>query len=285
MKKSLLAITAGVVLSLSFLANAAPIKDTKKVADLQLWRLDCGTVQVNELNQFSDTFQYTGQSKTLTDSCYLIQHNDELMLWDTGLPAELLNAKFTKDAMSPRLNRTLIDQLSQINIKPDDIDIVGISHYHFDHTGQAAMFPKAKLLIGEDDLAVLKKTPPQADINTAALSPWLEGNSAIEPVSSDHDVFGDGSVTMINTPGHTPGSHSLLVRLPETGAVLLSGDTVHFNEQVTNNNVPPFNTDRAQSLASMDRLYGIAKNVPAKLIIQHEPEHIKLLPTFPKSAR
>lgn len=285
MKKSLLLVATGIAFALSFSAQAASAKTLEKAAALQLWRLDCGTVQVNELNQFSDTFSYTGQSKTLTDSCYLIRHNDKLILWDTGLPVALLNAKFTTDPMSPKLNRTLVDQLSQINIKPDDIDMIGISHYHFDHTGQAAGFPKATLLIGDNDLAVLKQTSPPADINTKALSPWLEGNSSIESVSGDHDVFGDGSVTMINTPGHTPGSHSLLVRLPETGAVLLSGDTVHFNEQVTNNNVPPFNTDRAQSLASMDRLYGIAKNVPATLIIQHEPKHIKLLPTFPNSAR
>ena len=90
---------------------------------------------------------------------------------------------------------------------------------------------------------------------------------------------------MVNTPGHTPGSHSLLVRLPKFGPVILSGDTVHFNEQVTNNNVPSFNTDRAQSLASMNRLYGIQKDLPATLIIQHEPEHIKLLPAFPQSVR
>ena len=285
MKKLLLSVTTGFAFALSFSANAAPAKTIEKAADLQLWRLDCGTVQVNELNQFSDTFSYTGQSKTLTDSCYLIKHNDKLMLWDTGLPEKLLNAKFTKDAMSPRLNRTLIDQLNQINIKPDDIDMVGISHYHFDHTGQAAMFPKAKLLIGENDLAVLKQTPPPSGIDAAPLSPWLKDGSHIESVSGDRDVFGDGSVIMVNTPGHTPGSHSLLVRLPKFGPVLLSGDTVHFNEQVTNNNVPPFNTDRAQSLASMDRLYGIQKALPATLIIQHEPAHINLLPAFPQSAR
>ncbi|WP_367109765.1 N-acyl homoserine lactonase family protein [uncultured Psychrobacter sp.] len=285
MKRILLAVVSSAALSLSFSANAAATEIAKNEANLELWRLDCGTIQVNVLNQFSDTFSYTGQSKTLTDSCYLIRHNDELMLWDTGLSKELLGAKITKDAMSPRLNRTVVDQLQQINIQPEDIDIVGISHYHFDHTGQATDFPNAKLLIGEDDLQVLKQTPPPADINTAALSPWLEGNGLVEAVSKDHDVFGDGSVVMIDTPGHTPGSHSLLVRLPETGAVLLSGDTVHFNEQVTNNNVPPFNTDRAQSLASMDRLYGFVKNIPATLIIQHEPEHIKLLPAFPSSAR
>lgn len=273
--------TAAVALALSVSVQAA----TTKPADLQLWRLDCGTIQVNELQQFSDTFNYVGQSKTLTDSCYLIRHNKQLMLWDTGLSEALLNAKFTKEAMSPTLTRTLKDQLQQINIKPDDIDIIGISHYHFDHIGQAAQFPKAKLLIGADDLAALKQTPLPFGADPTPLAPWLKGSSAVEPVSGDHDVFGDGSVMMIDTPGHTPGSHSLLVRLPKFGAVLLSGDTVHFDEQVTNNNVPPFNTDRAQSLASMDRLYGIAKNVPATLIIQHEPAHIKLLPTFPQSAR
>ena len=281
MKKYVLALAAGLSFVIAGSANAAGSDS----AELELWRLDCGTIQVNELQQFSDTFNYNGKSKTLTDSCYLIRHNKQLMLWDTGLPEALLNAKFTKDAMSPRLNRTLKDQLQQINVKPDDIDMVGVSHYHFDHVGQAAQFPNAKLLIGSADLAALKQTPLPFGADPAPLAPWITGSSSVESVSGDHDVFGDGSVMMIDTPGHTPGSHSLLVRLPKFGAVLLSGDTVHFNEQVANNNIPPFNTDRAQSLASMDRLYGIAKNIPATLIIQHEPEHIKLLPAFPKSAR
>lgn len=285
MKGFLLAVAAGITLSLSVSATAATNAVPTKAADLQLWRLDCGTIQVNKLEMFSDTFNYAGQSKTLTDSCYLIRHNDQLMLWDTGFPEAKLNAKFTNDPISPRLNRTLVDQLQQINIKPDDIDIVGISHYHDDHIGQAIKFPKAKLLIGQDDLKVLKQTPPPTGVNTAAFAPWLTGGSPVDAVTVDRDVFGDGSVVMVNTPGHTPGSHSLLVRLPKFGPVILSGDTVHFTEQVTNNNVPSFNTDRAQSLASMNRLYGIQKDLPATLIIQHEPEHIKLLPAFPQSVR
>ena len=267
-----------------FIASPALAAPTNNV-DLELWRLDRGTIQVNELQQFSDTFNYIGKSKTLTDSCYLIRHNKQLMLWDTGLPEALLNVKFTNEAMSPTLTRTLTDQLKQINIKPDDIDMIGVSHYHFDHVGQAAQFPKAKLLISNADFAALKKTPLPFGADPTPLAPWLKGKSTVDPVSGDRDVFGDGTVTMLNMPGHTPGSYGLLVRLPKTGTVLLSGDAVHFNEQIINNNVPPFNTDRAQSLASMARLTGITKNMPATLIIQHEPEHIKLLPTFPKSAR
>ena len=277
----LLGFAANLVLS----AHAAPMETAEKPADLQLWRLDCGTIQVNKLEMFSDTFNYKGDRKTLTDSCYLIRRNDQLMLWDTGFPEALLNAKFNNDPISPRLNRTLVDQLKQIKIKPDDIDIVGISHYHSDHIGQAIKFPKAKLMIGAGDLEVLRQNPPPSGVDAAAFEPWLKGGSAIDSVDVDRDVFGDGSVIMVNTPGHTPGSHSLLVRLPKFGPVILSGDTVHFNEQVTNNNVPSFNTDRAQSLASMDRLYGIKKDLPATLIIQHEPEHIKLLPAFPQSVR
>ena len=283
MKK--LSIVLGFAASLVLLAHAAPMETAEKPADLQLWRLDCGTIQVNKLEMFSDTFNYKGDRKTLTDSCYLIRHNDQLMLWDTGFPEALLNAKFNNDPISPRLNRTLVDQLKQIKIKPDDIDIVGISHYHSDHIGQAIKFPKAKLMIGAGDLEVLRQNPPPSGVDAAAFEPWLKGGSAIDSVAVDRDVFGDGSVIMVNIPGHTPGSHSLLVRLPKFGPVILSGDTVHFNEQVTNNNVPSFNTDRAQSLASMDRLYGIKKDLPATLIIQHEPEHIKLLPAFPQSVR
>ena len=298
MKGNLLAVATGIALSLSFSATAATNISTNtttksattqsminKPADLQLWRLDCGTIRVNNLEMFSDTFNYIGESKTLTGSCYLIRHNDQLMLWDTGFPEKMLNAKFTNDPISPSLNRTLRDQLQQINIKAEDIDIVGISHYHGDHIGQAIEFPKAKLLIGADDLKVLKQTPPPSGVDAAAFAPWLTGNSEVDAVAVDRDVFGDGSVVMVNTPGHTPGSHSLLLRLPKFGPVILSGDTVHFNEQVTNNNVPSFNTDRAQSLASMNRLYGIQKDMPVTLIIQHEPEHIKLLPAFPQSVR
>ena len=281
MKNYSLAIVALASLCMTAPALSAPTNDV----DLELWRLDCGKIQVNKLQQFSDTFNYVGKSKTLTNSCYLIRHNKQFMLWDTGLPETLLHAKITKEAMSPTLTRTLTTQLKQINVKPDDIDMIGISHYHFDHVGQASKFPKATLLIGAEDLAALKQTPLPFGADAASLAPWVTGSSSADSILGDRDVFGDGTVTMINMPGHTPGSYGLLVRLPKTGSVLLSGDVVHFNEQVVNNNVPPFNVDRAQSLSSMNRLYGIAKNVPATLIIQHEPEHIKLLPAFPKSAR
>ena len=99
--------------------------------------------------------------------------------------------------------------------------------------------------------------PPEMAV-TAPFAAWIKGEGKVEPVPLDKDVFGDGSVIMLYTPGHTPGHHSLLVKLPQKGAVILVGDLAHFHENYESNGVPTFNTDRAQSLASLDRVKKIA---------------------------
>ncbi|HYN45669.1 MAG TPA: N-acyl homoserine lactonase family protein, partial [Allosphingosinicella sp.] len=100
----------------------------------------------------------------------------------------------------------------------------------------------------------------------------------------DHDVFGDGSVVMLAMPGHTPGHHSLLVRLRDRAPLLLTGDLYHFTENVRNNGVPSFNTNRADTLASFVRFRAIAGSLRAETIIQHEPADIAKLPAFPEAA-
>jgi N-acyl homoserine lactone hydrolase len=125
--------------------------------------------------------------------------------------------------------------------------------------------------------------PPDRD-SAEALAHWLTGGGQVEALTRDHDVFGDGRVVLLRMPGHTPGHHALLVRLA-SGPVLLTGDVYHFTEQVENRGVPPFNHDRADSLASMDRFDRIARNLGARVIIQHEPADIGKLPPFPEAAR
>lgn len=253
-------------------------------ADVELWRLDCGAVQVNDLNAFSDTLAYTGQTKRLVASCYLIRHGSDYLLWDTGLPEAVIGQPVSStDAMSPVLTTTIKRQLAQIGVKPEQIGRVGISHYHFDHTGQAAGFPNATLLIGTADVDALKAGRPGT--SAEPLKPWFGGGAKIDAVDADKDVFGDGSVTMLNLPGHTPGHHALLVLLKGKGPVLLSGDLAHFRENYDMGGVPPFNTDRAQTLASLDRFKKLTGNTKATVILQHEPGDVAKLPAFPASAR
>jgi glyoxylase-like metal-dependent hydrolase (beta-lactamase superfamily II) len=92
-------------------------------------------------------------------------------------------------------------------------------------------------------------------------------------------------VVILRTPGHTPGHSALLVRLKEKGPVILSGDAVHFRENYDNNGVPGFNVNRADTIASIERMKQIEKNLKATVIIQHDPRDIGKLPAFPAAAK
>jgi len=90
---------------------------------------------------------------------------------------------------------------------------------------------------------------------------------------------------VLRTPGHTPGHSSLLVRLPQMGAVLIIGDAAHFRENYASDGVPAFNYDRAQTIASIERLKKIAASLKATLIIQHDKRDVAKLPVFPAMAK
>jgi N-acyl homoserine lactone hydrolase len=243
--------------------------------EVTLTRLDCGNGN-NDQRRFSDTFAYTNPQVPFTFSCYVIKHGSDYMVWDTGyLPGSVPSA--------PKV--TLGDQLAQMNVKPDQVKFVGISHFHADHTGQLDTVPNATLLIGEREWEALTAPKPMAGANVKGFTHWISGGGKVEPQAADKDVFGDGTVMILRTPGHTPGHQSLLVRLKEKGAVILTGDAAHFRENYENDGVPSFNYDRAQTIASIERLKGIEKNLHATVIIQHDPRDIAKLPAFPAAAK
>ncbi|MFN3944940.1 MAG: N-acyl homoserine lactonase family protein [Allosphingosinicella sp.] len=252
--------------------------------ELALWRLDCGEFVIKQYGAFfSDTFQYPPGPKRIVDSCYLIRNGDRYMLWDAGLPGELAGQTVDMPAQTMTLNERIVDQLAPIGVRPEQIEFLGISHYHLDHIGQAADFPNATLVIGKGDVEVLR-TQTGDFIQPDRLRPWLDGERRMVEAQSDIDLFHDGRVVMLSMPGHTPNHFALLVRLA-SGPVLLSGDLYHFTEQVENRGVPPFNHNRADTLASMDRFDRIARNLGARTIIQHEPADVAKLPAFPEAAR
>jgi len=254
------------------------------VPEVSLTRLDCGRFTSDgDVTAFNDehAFDYPGFRKQLVFSCYLVRHGDDVMIWDTGISEEAA----ADQANEMALPRTLEEQLADLGITPAQVDYVGISHYHFDHVGQAKSFPDATLLIGKGDFDAMQAGSENATTGTAALSHWLKGGGKSKPVSGDFDVFGDGSVVMLDTVGHTPGHNALLVKLAETGPVLLTGDLAHFQENYDTNGVPTFNTDRADTLASLERFKGLAANLKATVVIQHEPADIGKLPEFPAAAK
>ena len=272
--RTLTKLAAGAIL---FAGLAAPAQ----AADVSLARFaDCGTAQApTAVNQrFSDTFAYGELKLQLTFSCYVIKHGDEYMLWDTGHAMTMPN-------VAPKVS--LVDQLAKIDVKPEQIKYVGISHYHADHTGQVSSFPKATLLIGTREWDAISAPKPAEGVNFKPFESWIKGDSKVEPLplGLDKDVFGDGSVIVLRTPGHTPGHSSLLVKLVQMGPVILSADSVHFRENYDSDGVPAFNYDRAQTVASLERTKKILANLKGQLIIQHDARDISKLPEFPAFAK
>ena len=265
----MLAACAGALASLAAPAQAA---------DMSLARLDCGTPQAPvAVNQrFSDTYAYGDLKLQFVFSCYIIKHGDDYLLWDTG-------HAMTAPNVAPKVS--VVDQLAKIDLKPEQIKYVGISHYHGDHTGQVAFFSKATLLIGKGDWDAISSPKPAEGVNFKPFENWIKGEGKVESLALDKDVFGDGSVIVLRTPGHTPGHQSLLVKLPQMGNVVISGDAVHFRENYDSDGVPSFNFDRAQTVASIERIKKISSTLKATVIIQHDARDIDKLPVFPAMAK
>ncbi len=243
--------------------------------EVTLTRLECGNGP-NDPRRFSDAFAYTETSMPFTFSCYVIKHDADVMVWDTGyLPGSAPNAT----------NKPLVDLLKQINVDPDQVKYVGISHFHADHTGQLVPLKNATLLIGKNDWDGINANPPMGGANVKGFSEWISEKRKVEPLTADKDVFGDGTVWVLRAPGHTPGHSMLLVRLKEKGPVVLVGDAAHFRENYDHERVPGFNFDRAQTIASIQRIKQIEKNIKATVIIQHDPRDIGKLPAFPAAAK
>lgn len=262
--------------------NQAPAADapSKQSAALSLTRLDCGHADFKDMNGFFSDRPgvYPPGPGKVTDSCYLIRHGDQIMVWDTGLPAETKNKPMNQNGMVASIDRTLADQLGQLGVKPADVSVLGISHMHGDHIGQAAQFTNARLVVGKGDFERLAGRPEDS------LKGWRAAGKQVTLATADVDVFGDGSVVALHLPGHTPDHLALLVKLA-SGPVLLTGDLYHTTIARQKRAVPGFNTSREQTLQSMDKFEKLAKDTGAKVIIQHEPNDIPLLPAFPEAAK
>ena len=272
-------------------AASEPAQSTERAA-LHMYMLDCGTIQISDLDGFSSAGDFAGQTGMFADTCWLIRHPDGDLLWDLGLPSGLVGAgEQESDVFTLSMDRTLTDQMRDFGYAPWDLDYVSISHSHFDHSGQADQFQEATWLVHEAEYESMFPETPEAlenapEVDGEVTNPFESfATLTHETFTGEHDVFGDGSVVIIPTPGHTPGHTALQVTLPETGPVLLTGDLYHRQISRELRRVPRFNHDEAQTLASMDAFEARAAALGAKVIIQHSLEDIAALPRPPEALR
>lgn len=259
-------------------AAAAPAALPMPAASVRLYALDCGQVQLPDLGMFSDTGEYDGVRGTLVTPCFLVVHPSGTLLWDTGLSDQLAGKGpvTVEGGAVLQVERSLQAQLQLIGVQK--IDYLGFSHFHFDHTGNAGLFREATWLVNRNDLQAALAAPDPF-INPDDIRRGQQASQLA--LDGDHDVFGDGTVRILKTPGHTPGHQALLVRLAESGPVILSGDLYHTRENRQFQRVPSFNHSRADTLASMNRIEVLARNLGARIIIQHDPRDFEALPPAP----
>lgn len=252
---------------------------------VQLYALDCGRISISDAGDFADNGSLDGQAREVVDPCYLIRHPNGDLLWDVGLPDAVSQAPGRSVVNGPftlRVPVRLGDQLAQLGLTPSDIDFVSISHSHFDHVGNAGMFAHATWLLDADERAWMFRDEARTSEQFGLIAPIENAPTRALEGDGDTDVFGDGSVTIIQAPGHTPGHNLLLVRLPNTGPVLLTGDMYHMPESREQRLVPRFNVNRDQTLASMDRVDALEAE-GARVVRQHVQADFDALPRFPEA--
>jgi N-acyl homoserine lactone hydrolase len=255
----------------------------------KLYRLDCGHSLANDESVWTPG-ENVGRNIEFSSTCWVIKHGREWLLWDTGVPEATLNDPRGWSTLPKlivyHLDKSVTSQLAQIGLRPDDIGRVAISHTHGDHIGNVGLFPNSIIVMQRAEYSWIH-SPNGSNENVnqlMALARTLLGTpKKLQLVDGDTNVFGDGSVTLVSTPGHTPGHQSLLVHLRNSGFILLSGDVAHLEENFEKNIVPSLNTSKAESIASMARVRQLMATYKARLFINHdksETDKLRLLPAF-----
>ncbi|PLP96743.1 N-acyl homoserine lactonase family protein [Cupriavidus pauculus] len=255
-------------------APAVSLPSSPEVIAPRLYVLDCGTLVYNR-PEFYNLTRDEVKDTNMPVTCYLVVHPKGTLLYDTGLSDSLVGRPLYENIQVGYAQikfNTLRGQLAEIGVAPKKVDYLVISHWHFDHTGNANDYADAKWL------------GYQAERNEmfgpeARKSPTFQDYAALEQskfvaINGEYDVFDDGTVKVIPTPGHTPGHSSLFVKLKNTGPIVLSGDLYHYEEERTLNRMP----DREKTAGTPESraaVEALLKKTGANLWVGHSMEFFK----------
>lgn len=267
-------------------ATKAPARPPSQ---LRLYAMDCGHIEVADAALFSDEHVYDGQRREGIVPCYLIRHPRGDLIWDVGLSESIADVpggvSLPEAHAQMTVRKKLTAQLAELGLQPSDIEYLSVSHTHFDHFDNANLFARSTWIVDVDERTSAFSDAARAGRSFANYNLLEHAPTRLIEGDGDYDVFGDGSVVIVQAPGHSPGHTVLLVRLPAAGPVLLSGDLWHLAEARELRTVPVGTFNRAQLLASMDKIEALARKTGAKVIRQHVPEDFAALPAFPQALK
>jgi N-acyl homoserine lactone hydrolase len=254
-------------------------KPPKPPKSVRIYVFDCGSLKGLDPAMFHFKKEELAEVN-FVDVAYLIVHPKGTLMWDTGTVADSAfkpdGGPVTQGIMT--VNKPLLPQLAAIGYTPADITYLGLSHYHSDHTANANAFAGSTWLVHQTERDFMFSEAPKGVIQAASFAALKTAKTKILP-ESDYDVFGDGTVVIKYTPGHTQGSQVLFVKLAKTGPVLLAGDLYHYPEERHTDKTPTFEFNHDQSMASRETIEAFIKKTGAQLWIEHD------MPTFNKQKK
>lgn len=248
------------ILSIAPLAAQAPKANLPE--SLRLYVLDCGLLHSRNPAARPD----------MVVACYLIAHPKGTLMWDAGvIPDEM----FTPGVTTPRVgsasaDKPLREQLRAAGYDPKDITYFALSHYHFDHVANSNMFAGSTWLVRKAERDKMVNGTSDSRNNALDHISLLKNSKYRIVESEEYDVFGDGSVVLKSTPGHTPGHQVLFVNLKKSQPVVLAGDLYHFRDEIGSPTAPASDEDGAQTLKSRQQLDEFLKQHKAEMWIEHE---------------
>jgi N-acyl homoserine lactone hydrolase len=262
--KRLLFFAAASAAAATLLTAAAPPPKS-----VRLYVFDCGSLAI------PDTSPYRLKKEQLTTSvmsvaCFLVAHPKGTMIWDTGaVPDSSIKPGAPGTLRYGTSSRTLTAQLAEVGYTPADINYLALSHFHWDHVGNANLFASATWLVQKSERDVMFSDPPSPRTEPANFSA-LKNSKTTFITTDDFDVFGDGTVVIKAAPGHSPGHQVLFLKLAKTGPVVISGDLYHYPEERKLKLIPTTEFNPDQTVASRAAVEKFLKQTGAQLWIQHD---------------
>ncbi len=280
-RRTLLVVLAAVAVFAAPSIAARAQTSRPAVQSLRLYVFDNGRISGLDPKLFNFTREELKEADFVNTS-YLIVHPKGTLMFDAGAVIDSHfkadGAPVTEGIMSA--SKPLGPQLASAGYRPSDITFFAMSHYHSDHTANANDFAGATWIVQKAERDLMFSDNPQGIIQPATYAA-LKGSKTIVLDNEDRDVFGDGSVVLMSTPGHTPGHQVLFVRLAKRGPVVLAGDLYHYPEERTTGRVPTFEFNAEQSRASRQKVEAFVKRTGAQLWIEHDIATHAPLPKAP----
>jgi N-acyl homoserine lactone hydrolase len=263
----------GTLLAVALARDAVPAqahKPPKPPKSTRLYIFDCGVIHTTNGDAYSLKKEEMASTE-MSIPCILVAHPKGTLMWDNG---DIPDRAFPSGGGRATLgvvtqDKPLLPQLAAIGYAPGDITFLSMSHYHGDHVANANSFAGATWLVRKVERDRMFAAEP---ITRSPLENYseLKNSKTILLEKDEHDVFGDGTVVIKSTPGHTPGHNVLFLKLKKTGPIVLSGDLYHYPEERTLTRLPVAEFNREQTAASRAELEVFLKKTGAQLWIEHD---------------